>query len=183
MVNRFKFTDVVPGVDCYHRLANAIDWLITAGLIVKIALVNSGELPLTAYTKEGYFKLLLFDVGMLGAMVHLSPRTILAYDYGTYKGYFAENFVAQELQTALQRPLYSWQENRYELEFIYETYNAAIPEVKSGSITKSKSLQKFIEKYRPPYSVIMSANNLFIDTVSKRHCYPLYLAGILETYI
>jgi hypothetical protein len=30
----------------------------------------------------------------------LPPKAILDYDYGTYKGYFAKNFVAQEFRCA-----------------------------------------------------------------------------------
>lgn len=178
MANKFKFRDIVPGIDRYHRLANAIDWLITAGLAIKIPIVNFGETPLKAYTKEGQFKLLLFDVGILGTMIHLAPQSILNYAYGTYKGYFAENYVAQELLASLQQPLYSWQENRAEIEFLCEINESVIPiEVKSGWVTRNKSLQKFADKYRPPYCVIMSANNLMIDALQAWHCYPLYLAG------
>jgi hypothetical protein len=47
---------------------------------------------------------------MLGALSQLSPRAILDYDYGTYKGFFAENFVAQELLCHNIDHLYCWQE-------------------------------------------------------------------------
>ena len=46
--------------------------------------------------KESHFKLYLFDVGILGELSDLSPQSILNYDYRSYKGYFAENFVAQK---------------------------------------------------------------------------------------
>ncbi len=176
--NKFKFRDIVPGIDRYQRLANAIDWLITAGLVIKIPVVNFGEAPLKAYSKEGQFKLLLFDVGILGVMIRLSPHSIMRYDYGTYKGYFAENYVAQELLASLQQPLYSWQENRSEIEFLCEVEGNVIPiEVKSGRITHSGSLKKFTGKYYPPYSVVMSVNDLTIDISQARHCYPLYLTN------
>ena len=178
MAGKFKFRGVVPGVDRYSRLAGAIDWLITAGLVIKIPVVNYGQSPLFAYTKEGQFKLLLFDIGILGAMIHLSPQSILNYDYGAYKGYFAENYVAQELSASLEQPLFSWQENQSEVEFLCEIADQVIPiEVKSGWITRNKSLQKFVNKYHPPYSVIMSANSLMIDDTQNVHCYPLYLAA------
>ncbi len=178
MANKFKFRDIVPGIDRYNRLADAIDWLTTAGLVIKIPIVNFSEAPLKAYTQEGRFKLLLFDIGILGAMINLSPHSIVNYDYGTYKGYFAENYLAQELLASLQKPLYSWQENRAEIEFLCEMDHGIIPiEVKSGWITHSKSLQKYADKYHPQYCVIMSANGLVIDVSQARHCYPLYLAG------
>lgn len=136
MANKFKFRDIIPGIDRYQRLANAIDWLITAELVIKIPIVNFGESPLKAYTKEAQFKLLVFDVGILGSML------------------------------------------RYEIEFLFESETGVIPlEIKSGSHTRSESLKKFADKYHPPYSVIMSANNLLIDVSSSKHWYPLYLAS------
>lgn len=133
---------------------------------------------MAAYTKENAFKLFLFDVGILGAMSNLSPKTILDSNYGTYKGYFAENYVAQEFLAVTQKQLYSWQEGLDEIEFLREIDGVIIPiEVKSGIVTKAKSLKAFAKKYSPPYSTIMSANNLFIDPVTQVHRYPLYLAG------
>jgi uncharacterized protein len=133
---RFKFRGVVPGVTHYDRLAGAIDWLEAAGLIAKVHIVNTGNLPFKGYSKENLFKLVLFDVGMLGSMSGLSPKTIWDYDYGSYKGFFAENFVAQEFLSHGLDSLFSWQEQQSEIEFLIEDRGAVIPvEVKSGSIT------------------------------------------------
>jgi hypothetical protein len=41
--------------------------------------------------KESFFKLYLFDVGVLGALSGLAVKSIMDYDFGTYKGYVAEN--------------------------------------------------------------------------------------------
>lgn len=175
---KFKFKGVISGIDRYSRLANVIDWLEGAGLIIKVQIAHSAQLPLTAYTKENAFKLFLFDVGILGAMSDLSPKTIFDYDYGTYKGYFAENFVAQEFLTASEKPLYGWQEGTAEVEFLREIHGDIIPiEVKSGWVTQTKSLKVFAQKYRPKFQTIMSANHLFIDKKHHIYRYPLYLAG------
>lgn len=177
-VGRFKFKGVVPGVTHYDRLASAIDWLECAGLIVKIHIVNTGHLPFRGYAKENVFKLLLFDVGILGHMSGLSPKVILDADYGSYKGYFAENFVAQELLGYGRSTLFSWQEKTAEVEFLEEVKGEVIPiEVKSGSVTKAKSLKVFSEKYKPPYQTIFSGRPLSIDSEIGLHRYPLYLAG------
>ena len=177
-VARFKFKGVIPGVNHYDRLASAIDWLENVGLIVKVHIVNTGLLPFKAYSKENFFKLLLFDIGILGCMSDLSPKVILDYDYGSYKGYFAENFVAEELLGAGLDQLFSWQENKAELEFLSEVDGKAIPvEVKSGSVTKAKSLALFAAKYRPPFQVLFSARPFEIDPKRGIHYYPLYLTG------
>jgi predicted AAA+ superfamily ATPase len=176
--HKFKFKDIIPGVNRYSRLVNVIDWLEGAGFIIKIPIINRAELPLAAYTKENAFKLLIFDIGILGAMCDLSPKAILDYNYGTYKGYFAENFVAQEFLAAGTKHLYSWQEGVAEVEFIREIDEAILPiEVKSGWVTRTKSIKAFSQKYQPPYQTIFSANNLYIDTAHHIHRYPLYLAS------
>jgi uncharacterized protein len=176
--NKFKFKDIIPGISRYDRLANAIDWLLAAKLIIKVPIVNSAAIPLNAYTQESAFKLFMFDVGLLGAMSELPIKSILDHNYGTYKGFFAENFVAQELVAANYSHLFCWQENRAEVEFLLTMEDGVIPiEVKSGWITRAKSLQQFIDKYHPAYAVIMSGHPLKIQTSNKLHYYPLYLAS------
>lgn len=175
---KFKFKGIIPGTVRYSQLAGSIDWLSTAGLILKVPVVNSAGLPFSAHTKENGFKLYVFDVGLLGALSHLPAKTILDYDYGTYKGFFAENFVAQEFLCAGAGELHCWREGTAEIEFLREIKGDVLPlEVKSGWVTQSKSLKVFHQKYKPPYRTILSAHNLSFDHVHKVHRYPLYLAG------
>lgn len=177
-ISKFRFKNIVPGIDRYSRLAGAIDWLEKAGLIIKVNIVQQVNFPLTAYAKEGIFKLLMFDVGILGAMSNLAPTTIMDYNYGTYKGYFAENFVAQEFLAAGVQQLFSWQGRLSEIEFLREIDNHILPiEVKSGMVTQAKSLKAYAQKYHPAYTTIMSAKNLYIDNVRNVQYYPLYLAA------
>ena len=173
---RFKFTGILPGIERYQRLANAIDWLSAAELILKVPIVEHIELPLTAYTEESKFKLYLFDIGILGALSDLSPKSILDYDFGTYKGYIAENFVAAELMTKNQKKLYSWQHSRAEIEFLLTLEEHVIPiEVKSGWVTRSQSLKKYAEKYNPLFRATFSAQALYINTTDRYQNYPLYM--------
>lgn len=175
---RFQFKGIIPGIDRYQRLANVFDWLQSAELIIKVPIVEHIELPLTAYTEESRFKLYLFDVGILGALSDLPPKSILDYDYGTYKGYVAENFVAQEFIAKGNINLISWQQNRAEIEFLYVLDNQIVPiEVKSGWVTRNQSLNKYAEKYHPPYRVSFSAKSLNIDLINHYHHYPLYMTN------
>jgi predicted AAA+ superfamily ATPase len=174
---KFQFKNIVPGIDRYQRLADAIDWLESAELIIKVPIVHSAELPLSAYVKENIFKLYLFDVGFLGAMSGLSPKTIWDYQYGTYKGYYAENFVAQSLLARGENKLFSWEDARAEVEFLIVKQDTVLPiEVKSGSVTKSQSLRKLVEKYHLPKRVILSGRNVSINSERSVYHYPLYLA-------
>ncbi len=181
--SKFRFKDVVPGIQGYSRLAGPIHWLTAAGLVHKINIANSGLIPLSAYTNENRFKLFMFDTGILGAISNLFPKTILDYDYGTYKGYFAENFIAQELICAGKGPLHSWNERTAEVEFLIESQGRTLPvEVKSGWVTKAKSLKVFAEKYKPEYRTVMSGRNFKIDHKNGIHNYPLYLASFFPLY-
>jgi len=175
---KFVFKDVLPGVRGYERLAGPIDWLAKAGLIIRTHIVNSGHLPFAAHAKENFFKLYCYDVGLLGALSDLAPQSILSYEYGTYKGYFAENLIAQEFLCAGAGPLYCWRERTAEVEFLREIESEVIPiEVKSGWVTQAKSLLVFAEKYAPPYRVIMSGRSFHVDAAKGIHHYPLFLAG------
>ena len=175
---KFKFKNIIPGINRFSQLAGMIDWLKAAGLIIQVHIVNKGELPFSAYIKENSFKLYIFDVGILGALSQLPAKTILEYDYGSYKGYYAENFVAQAFLCSGVNDLYSWRERTAEVEFLREIDGKILPvEVKSGRITQAKSLKVFSQKYHPPYRTIMSAKNLHIDTKNNVHRYPLYFAS------
>ena len=188
---KFQFKDVVPGINRYQRLADAIDWLEATGLIIKVPMVNSAELPLSAYSQENSFKLYLCDTGFLGAMCDLPPKVILDYQYGTYKGYYAENFVAQAFLAGGEKQLYSWQDNRAEVEFLHVFHDHVLPiEVKSGSITRSQSLHKLVEKYQLPIRVILSGRHILKpfscdsqDTKRIIYHLPLYFAENLMTLL
>ena len=141
-------------------------------------IANSGLLPFPAYEKENFFKLFVFDVGILGALSRLPVKSVLDYDYGTYKGFYAENFAAQEFRACQRDNLACWREGSAEVEFICELDGAVIPiEVKSGWVTQAKSLKVFADKYRPPFSAVFSGRNLGADPHLRKHYYPLYLAS------
>lgn len=178
LAQKFKFKGVIPGIDRFSKLADAIDWLEAAGLVIKVHIAHQSKLPLKSFVKENTFKLFMFDVGILGAMMDLLPSMILDYNYGTYKGFFAENYVAQSFEAAHPGPIFSWCEKTAEVEFIRQVEDKIVPiEVKSGWVTKSKSLWVYAQKYHPPYRVIMSAHPLHIDHEHQVHHYPLYLAS------
>lgn len=177
---KFKFKGPIPGKNRYSRLISTIDWLEAAGLIIKVPIIDQAISPLKAYSKESFFKLFVFDVGILGALVDLEPKTILDYDYGTYKGFFAENFVAQEFLTKFtsHKKFYAWQQNRLDIEFVMDIDGEIYPiEVKSGKVTKSQSLKIFAEKYQHKYLTLMSAQAPNLKLENKLQKYPLYLAG------
>jgi len=76
---------------------------------------------------------------------------LLEYDLTTYKGYIAENFVAQELRAS----------DVPEVAFLLESPDGIIAiEVKAGHITQSRSLKVYEERYRPKRSIVLSGRNI-----------------------
>jgi hypothetical protein len=126
----------------------------------------------------------MFDTGLLGALGGLSPKILREFSFGSYKGYMAENFALQELTAAGMGNVVCWRENTAEVEFLTERDGALLPiEIKSGGVTKAKSLKVFVDKYHPPMRVIVSAGNYSRDGVSGVIRVPLYLVSRLARIV
>ncbi len=177
-VSKFRFKDAVPGIRGYERLASPLGWLEKAGLCLRTSIIEKPGIPLSGFAREPYFKQYFFDTGMLNTVINIEPQIILKYEYGTYKGYEAENFVAQELSAATSGRLYCWQGRTSEIEFLIETTQGILPcEVKSGWVTRSKSLNVYQERYKPEKSIILSAKS---PTIKGQRVYlPIYAASRL----
>lgn len=178
---KYKFKNAVPGIRGYERLAAPLGWLERANLTLRTSIVEKAETPLMGFSQENRFKQYFFDVGLLGAFSDIDPARFLEYDIKTYKGYVAENFVAQELRAAGISNLFCWVGRTSEIEFLLETALGLIPvEVKSGNVTRSKSLNIFEERYAPRQSIVLSARN--IESRGTRRHIPIYLAGAVAKH-
>ena len=181
-VNKFVFKDVLTSNSKYIYLEGPIEWLLKAGLIHNVYICNNAAIPLQAYSKSNRFKLYLFDIGILGAMTNLDPKAIYEYEYGSYKEYFAENYVLNEIICKLETDIFSWAVNTSELELLLEHNDKVIPiEVKAGINTKAKSLNVYKSKYNPDKSILFSALP-YKETKSKLLA-PLYLACSINELI
>jgi hypothetical protein len=181
---KFIFKGVIPGIKGFARLAGVIDWLEAAGLIIKVPLLKKAELPLSVYSVENNFKLYVFDLGILRALSRLSVKSILDYDYGSYKGYYAENYLAQSLKSQGVTNFYYWQGRSSEVEFVFEKEGKIIPvEVKAGKITQSKSLKVFSDKYLVEKQVVFSAKKYSCNKAKKVFYLPLYIADRLQNIV
>jgi predicted AAA+ superfamily ATPase len=128
----------------------AINWLVDAGLVLKVNRIEKPNLPLNAYADYDAFKLFLLDIGILNAIGNLDSKILL--DKNTileeFKGALTEQFVCQELITKSE--LYYWTASNAsaEIDFLIQKHNEIIPiEVKAEENLKSKSLKVFVEKY------------------------------------
>lgn len=181
---KFVFKGVIPGIKGFARLAGVIDWLEAAGLIIKVPLLKKAELPLPVYAVENSFKLYVFDLGILRALSRLPVKSILDYDYGSYKGYYAENYFAQSLKSQGMADFYYWQGRSSEVEFVFEKNGEIIPvEVKAGKITQSKSLKVFSYKYPVKKQFIFSAKKYSYNKTKEIFYLPLYIADRLQNIV
>lgn len=154
-VRRFKFSGVIAKKKRYRDLCGPVDWLEAAGLARKsYPILGKPEPPLAARARQNIFKLFPFDVGLLGRMLDLSYAD-QREQASMHKGYIAENFVQNELCVHVGYPTYGWEQAHAEIEFVHRCRNGAVipVEVKSGSRTRARSLQSFIDRYRPNQAV------------------------------
>jgi len=55
----------------------AINWLVDAGLIIKVNRIEKPTLPLNSYADFDAFKLFLVDIGLLNAFGNLDQKILL----------------------------------------------------------------------------------------------------------
>ncbi|WP_341238242.1 AAA family ATPase [uncultured Limnobacter sp.] len=180
-VKRFKFKGVVERKSRYSEFDSAITWLEKCRLVLKnYPIEGMPRSPLAAYQKENYFKLFLFDIGLLNNMLGISLKEIKQQGF-EYKGYLAENFVQQELAAQGLEPSYSWFDARAEIEFILsDSEGNVIPvEVKSGKRTRAKSLQSYITKCQPLKTFKLTATQGSSPLEQQHIVLPLYYSGHL----
>ena len=175
-VSRFQFKGVIPNKSKFSQFEGPIDWLVKTGLALPVYLVEKPAIPIKSRARKNMVKLYLFDIGLMGTMAGIPFESILRQDYGLYKGYIAENYVAQELVSEGINELYFWQGRTSEIEFLLNVKDRIIPvEVKSGNRTRARSLEVYLKKYTPTLSLVISLKRLS-NTGGKLHL-PLYNAG------
>lgn len=142
----------------------AIMWLSDCCLVHKISRVNAAGVPLRAYEYLKAFKLFLVDVGLLGCMAGLHPRTLLDGNdlFIEFKGALTEQYVCQQLKTIDDLSVYYYTNDRgsCEIDFIVDTGGRIIPvEVKAEANLRAKSLKTYREKFAPEISIRTSMAN------------------------
>lgn len=81
-----------------REFEEAIERLVSAGMVVRIYNVSKPEHPLTAFSQLNHFKLFMFDVGLLKFMAGVSNEAVLLKTDYQFKGALTENYVLQATQ-------------------------------------------------------------------------------------
>jgi uncharacterized protein len=180
-VAKYIFTGVISNQKGFSRLRGPLEWLKTAQLCIPSYICSKAEHPLAGFTHENQFKLYFFDVGLLHSMLRVPIEAILAEKLGSYKGYLAENFIAQQLyavhNTSVVSPLHCLFEGSSEIEFLLPNGSDIIPiEVKSATRSRrSKSLTAFCERYNPHIAYKLTNQNIGFAEQRRILTLPLYL--------
>lgn len=136
----------------------AILWLSDCGLVHKVSRVHTAGIPLRAYEDLKAFKLFVLDVGLLGCMAGLRPRTLLDGNdlFVEFKGALTEQYVCQQLKTIedLDVFYYTNDSRSCEIDFVVDTGERIVPvEVKAEANLRAKRLKAYRERFSPEASV------------------------------
>ncbi len=172
--NKFQYSKISSNAKS-RDYETAIDWLIASNMILISHLVSTPLIPLKGYEKQENFKLFLNDIGILNNLLELNTKDIYLDNISLYKGIITENYVATELVNN-GFSLYYWQSNgKAEIDFVINNNDGIIPiEVKSSNNTQSKSLNVYIDKFKPKYAIRISTKNFGFDENKKIKSVPIY---------
>ncbi|MEO8148102.1 MAG: ATP-binding protein [Bacteroidia bacterium] len=158
----------------------AINWLVDAGLVLKVSRIEKPTLPLNAYADYDSFKLFFVDIGLLNAMGKLDKKILLEKNniLTEFKGAVTEQYVCQQLK--IKTEIYYWTAANAtaEIDFILQHKNEVIPiEVKAEENLKSKSLKVFVEKHKNANAIRASMSNYRKEDWLTN--IPLYAIGFI----
>ena len=160
-----------------REFEEAIEWLVSSGIVLRIYDVTKPEHPIKAFEDLSSFKLFFFDVGLLKYSAGVSNRDIILDTGFQFKGALTENYVLQQLipQFDVSPHYYSPAQN-YEVDFIIQNESDIIPvECKAGKNILSASFKRYRKEQNPNLAI------RFSELPYKRQedivNVPLYLAG------
>ncbi len=165
-----------------REFEEAIEWLVSAGMVNRVYNISKPEHPLPAFDKIEQFKLFLFDTGLLKMMAGVDNSAILLKTDYQFKGALTENYVLQQLKGCFDCDPRYYADKDGEIDFIVQNKTQIIPiEVKGGEDKSAPSFKKYISVYNPKYAVRFSKRGYRTD--GKITNVPLYLAEKMKELI
>ena len=153
----------------------AIEWLVSAGMLNRVYNVSKMEHPLSAFDKLDQFKLFVFDTGLLKHMAGIDNSAILLKSDYQFKGPLTENYVLQQLRGQFEvEPRYFSDKNN-EIDFVLQYGTEIIPiEAKGGEDKSAPSFKRYIADHEPDHAIRFSKRGYRKDGYITN--LPLYLA-------
>ncbi len=153
----------------------AIEWLVSAGMLSRVYNVAKLEHPLSAFEKMDQFKLFVFDTGLLKYMAGIDNSAILLKTDYQFKGPLTENFVLQQLCGQYEVAPHYYSERSGEIDFVIQYGTFIIPvEAKGGEDKSAPTFKKYVSEHQPEYAVRFSKRGYRKDGYITNM--PLYLA-------
>ena len=153
----------------------AIEWLVSAGMLNRVYNVSKMEHPLPAFDKLEQFKLFVFDTGLLKHMAGIDNKAILLKTDYQFKGPLTENYVLQQLRGQFDVEPRYYSDKNSEIEFVLQYGTEIIPvEAKGGENKSAPSFKRYIKDNHPEHALRYSKRGYRKDGEITN--LPLYLA-------
>lgn len=131
----------------------AIEWLVSAGMLNRVYNVSKMEHPLSAFDKLDQFKLFVFDTGLLKQMAGVDNSAILLKTDYQFKGPLTENYVLQQLQGQFEVEPRYYSDKKGEIDFVVQNKMEIIPiEVKGGEDRSANSFKTYVANNAPQHT-------------------------------
>lgn len=153
----------------------AIEWLVSAGMLNRVYNVSKMEHPLAAFDKLDSFKLFVFDTGLLKHMAGVDNSAILLQSNYQFKGPLTENYVLQQFcgQFEIEPRYYS--DRSGEIDFVLQYGTEIIPvEVKGGEDKSAPTFKRYTNEKHPAHAIRLSKRPYLKNGLITNM--PLYLA-------
>lgn len=152
----------------------AIEWLVSAGMLNRVYNVSKMEHPLSAFDKLDQFKLFVFDTGLLKQMAGVDNSAILLKTDYQFKGPLTENYVLQQLQGQFEVEPRYYSDKNGEIDFVVQNKMEIIPiEVKGGEDKSANSFKTYVANNAPQHAYRFSKRGYRKDGSFTN--LPLYL--------
>ena len=153
----------------------AIEWLVSAGMLSRVYNVSKTEHPLSAFDRLDCFKLFVFDTGLLKCMAGIDNSAILLKSDYQFKGQLTENYLLQQLRGRFALEPRYYADKSSEIDFIIQQGTDIIPvEVKAGEDRSAPSFKRYIAEKAPKSALRYSLRGYRKDGEILN--IPLYLA-------
>lgn len=157
----------------------AIEWLVSAGMLNRVYNVSKMEHPLSAFDRLDCFKLFVFDTGLLKYMAGVDNGAILLKNDYQFKGPLTENYVLQQLRGQFEVEPRYFASKSGEIDFVIQNGMEIIPvEAKGGEDKSAPTFKNYVNSNQPMHAVRFSKRGYLKNGLITN--YPLYLAGRLR---
>ncbi len=152
-----------------REYSEALEWLIKHKLVLCHYRVAKIESNLESNCDKKSFQVFMNDIGILSYVYGLSYDEIAKMEnpFDIHNGAVIEQYVFNELCCNYNvGNIYYWiSEATAKIEFIFEDSGVVIPmNINLMENTKSQSLKVYNSRYNPPMSIVITLNNIDMNT-------------------